>query len=111
MNTVEPPEVEAPSTWPEDVETQPLREGLQAVPCVQPGPPPPPPQNTFGLPPGTPGTAVGPEQLMQQKMQQYMQQGATPEQAQQAVQQEQAAQQQQQAAQGQPQQGGQQQAA
>lgn len=62
------------------------------------GPPPPPPQNTFGLPPGTPGTAVGPEQLMQQKMQQYMQQGATPEQAQQMVQQEQAAQQQQQQA-------------
>jgi hypothetical protein len=27
------------------------------------GPPPPLPQNTFGLPPGTPGSAIGPEQM------------------------------------------------
>lgn len=27
------------------------------------GPPPPLPTNTFGLPPGTPGTAIGPEQM------------------------------------------------
>lgn len=65
------------------------------------GPPPPLPQNTFGLPPGTPGTAVGPEQLMQQQMQSFIQQGYTPQQAQQMVQQ----QQQQQAAQQQQQQG------
>ncbi len=63
------------------------------------GPPPPLPQNTFGLPPGTPGTAVGPEQLMQQQIQQLVQQGVPPEQAQQMVQQQQAAQQQQQQAQ------------
>lgn len=63
------------------------------------GPPPPLPQNTFGLPPGTPGTAVGPEQLMQQQVQQLMQQGVPPEQAQQMVQQQMAAQQQQQQAQ------------
>ncbi len=60
------------------------------------GPPPPLPQNTFGLPPGTPGTAVGPEQLMQQQVQQLVQQGVAPEQAQQMVQQQMAAQQQQQ---------------
>jgi hypothetical protein len=59
------------------------------------GPPPPMPQNTFGLPPGTPGTAIGPEQLMQQEMQGLVQQGVPPEQAQQMVQQKQAAQQQQ----------------
>lgn len=58
------------------------------------GPPPPLPQNTFGLPPGTPGTAIGPEQLQQQQMQQLMQQGMSPEQAQQAMQQQQAQQQQ-----------------
>lgn len=63
------------------------------------GPPPPPPQNTFGLPPGTPGTAVGPEQLMQQQIQQLVQQGVPPEQAQMMVQQQQQAQQQQQQAQ------------
>lgn len=63
------------------------------------GPPPPLPQNTFGLPPGTPGTAIGPEQLMQQQVQQLMQQGVPPEQAQQMVQQQMAAQQQQQQAQ------------
>ena len=72
------------------------------------GPPPPLPQNTFGLPPGTPGTAVGPEQLMQQQVQQLMQQGVPPDQAQQMVQQQMAAQQQQQQAaqqqQGEPQQ-------
>lgn len=68
------------------------------------GPPPPPPQNTFGLPPGTPGTAVGPEQLMQQKVQQYVQQGMDPRMAQMRVQQEMAQQQQQQQA-GQQQQG------
>lgn len=62
------------------------------------GPPPPPPQNTFGLPPGTPGTAVGPEQLMQQQIQQLVQQGIPPQQAQQMVQQQMAAQQQQQQA-------------
>ncbi len=74
------------------------------------GPPPPLPQNTFGLPPGTPGTAIGPEQLMQQQVQQLVQQGVPPEQAQQMVQQQQAAQQQQQQAQqGQQPQGGQQQ--
>lgn len=76
------------------------------------GPPPPLPQNTFGLPPGTPGTAIGPEQLMQQQIQQLVQQGMSPEQAQQMVQQQQAAQQQQQQAQqqggGQQQQGQQQ---
>lgn len=71
------------------------------------GPPPPLPQNTFGLPPGTPGTAVGPEQLMQQQVQQLMQQGVPPEQAQQMVQQQMAAQQQQQQAQQQGQQQGQ----
>ncbi len=71
------------------------------------GPPPPPPQNTFGLPPGTPGTAIGPEQLMQQKVQALVQQGMNPQMAQMQVQQEMAMQQQQQqqAAQGQ-QQGG-----
>ena len=58
------------------------------------GPPPPMPQNTFGLPSGTPGTAIGPEQLMQQEMQSLVQQGVPPEQAQQMVQQKQAAQQQ-----------------
>jgi hypothetical protein len=63
------------------------------------GPPPPMPQNTFGLPPGTPGTAIGPEQLMQQQIQQLVQQGMDPQQAQQVVQQQQAAQQQQQQAQ------------
>lgn len=63
------------------------------------GPPPPLPQNTFGLPPGTPGTAIGPEQLMQQQVQQLVQQGVPPEQAQQMVQQQMAAQQQQQQAQ------------
>jgi hypothetical protein len=63
------------------------------------GPPPPPPQNTFGLPPGTPGTAVGPEQLMQQQIQQLVQQGMDPQQAQMMVQQQQQAQQQQQQAQ------------
>lgn len=75
------------------------------------GPPPPPPQNTFGLPPGTPGTAIGPEQLMQQQVQQLVQQGVPPEQAQMMVQQQMAMQQQQQQAaqQGQgQQQGGQQ---
>lgn len=70
------------------------------------GPPPPLPQNTFGLPPGTPGTAIGPEQLMQQQIQQLVQQGVPPEQAQQMVQQQMQAQQQQQQ---QTQQGGQQQ--
>lgn len=70
------------------------------------GPPPPLPQNTFGLPPGTPGTAIGPEQMMQQQMQQLMQQGVPPDQAQVMVQQQMAAQQQQQQAQqGQQQQG------
>jgi hypothetical protein len=70
------------------------------------GPPPPLPQNTFGLPPGTPGTAVGPEQVMQQQMQSLMQQGMSPQQAQQQVQAQQQAQQaQQQAQQGQPQHG------
>lgn len=75
------------------------------------GPPPPLPQNTFGLPPGTPGTAIGPEQLMQQQMQQLMQQGYPPEQAQAMVQQQMQAQQQQQQAgqqQGSPQGGDQQ---
>lgn len=73
------------------------------------GPPPPPPQNTFGLPPGTPGTAIGPEQLMQQKVQALVQQGMDPRMAQMQVQQEMAMQQQQQqAAQGQQQGGGQQ---
>jgi hypothetical protein len=57
------------------------------------GPPPPLPKNTFGLPDGTPGTAVGPEQLMQQQMQSFMQQGYSPQQAQQMVQQQQQAQQ------------------
>jgi hypothetical protein len=57
------------------------------------GPPPPLPQNTFGLPPGTPGTAIGPEQLQQRQMQQLIQQGHTPEQAQQVLQQQQAQQQ------------------
>jgi hypothetical protein len=57
------------------------------------GPPPPLPQNTFGLPPGTPGTAIGPEQVMQQQIQSLVQQGYTPEQAQQMVQQQQQAQQ------------------
>lgn len=74
------------------------------------GPPPPLPQNTFGLPPGTPGTAIGPEQLMQQQIQQLVQQGVPPQQAQQMVQQQMAMQkQQQQAQQGQQQAGGQQQ--
>lgn len=70
------------------------------------GPPPPLPQNTFGLPPGTPGTAIGPEQLMQQRIQQMVQQGYPPDQAQMMVQQqmqaEQQAQQQQQQAQQKP---------
>jgi hypothetical protein len=57
------------------------------------GPPPPLPQNTFGLPPGTPGTAIGPEQVMQQQIQSLVQQGYPPEQAQQMVQQQQQAQQ------------------
>lgn len=66
------------------------------------GPPPPLPQNTFGLPPGTPGTAIGPEQLMQQQVQQLMQQGVPPEQAQMMVKQQMQGQQQaQQAQQGQ----------
>lgn len=81
--------------------------GFQKIARTLLGPPPPLPQNTFGLPPGTPGTAVGPEQLMQQQMQQLIQQGYSPEQAQQMVaqqQQQQAAQQQ--AQQGQQQQGG-----
>lgn len=69
------------------------------------GPRPPPPRNTFGLPPGTPGTAIGPEQLMQQQVQQLVQQGMDPQQAQMMVQQNMAAQQQQQQAQ--QQQGGQ----
>lgn len=70
------------------------------------GPPPPLPQNTFGLPPGTPGTAIGPEQLMQQQVQQLVQQGIQPQQAQAMVQQQMAQQQaQQQAQQGQQQQG------
>lgn len=62
------------------------------------GPPPPLPQNTFGLPPGTPGTAIGPEQLMMQQIQQLVEQGVDPMQAQQMVQQQMAAQQQQQQA-------------
>jgi hypothetical protein len=78
--------------------------GFQKIARTLLGPPPPLPQNTFGLPPGTPGTAVGPEQLMQQQMQQLMQQGYTPEQAQQQVAQQQQAQQAQQQ-QGQQQQG------
>jgi hypothetical protein len=69
------------------------------------GPPPPLPQNTFGLPPGTPGTAIGPEQLMQQMAQANMQQGMDPQMAMQAAQQQMAAQQQQAQQQGQ-QQGG-----
>jgi hypothetical protein len=74
------------------------------------GPPPPLPQNTFGLPPGTPGTAIGPEQQMQQIAQGFMQQGMDPQSAMQAAQQQMAGQQQQQQAQqqgGQPQQGAQ----
>lgn len=63
------------------------------------GPRPPLPQNTFGLPPGTPGTAIGPEQLMQQQVQQLVQQGMDPQQAQAQVQQQMAMQQQQQQAQ------------
>lgn len=62
------------------------------------GPPPPAPQNTFGLPPGTPGTAIGPEQLMQQQVQQLVAQGVPPQQAQMMVQQQMQAQQQQQQA-------------
>jgi len=63
------------------------------------GPPPPLPQNTFGLPPGTPGTAIGPEQIMQQRVQAYVQQGMNPQQAQMQVQQEMQVEQQQQQAQ------------
>lgn len=86
-----------------------IARGMHKIARTLLGPPPPPPQNTFGLPPGTPGTAVGPEQLMQQKVQQYVQQGVDPQQAQMMVQQEMAAQQQQQqAAQQGQQQGGQQ---
>jgi hypothetical protein len=73
--------------------------GMQKFSRTLLGPPPPLPQNTFGLPPGTPGTAIGPEQLMQQQIQQLVQQGVPPQQAQQMVQQQQAAQQQQQQAQ------------
>lgn len=75
--------------------------GFKKVARTLLGPPPPLPQNTFGLPPGTPGTAIGPEQLMQQQVQQLMQQnpGMDPMQAQQMVQQQMAAQQQQQQAQ------------
>lgn len=83
-----------------------IARGMHKIARTLLGPPPPPPQNTFGLPPGTPGTAVGPEQLMQQKVQQYVQQGMDPQQAQAMVQQEMAAQQQQQQAQQQQQQGG-----
>jgi hypothetical protein len=81
-----------------------IRESLKArgfhkIARTRLGPPPPLPTNTFGLPDGTPGTAIGPEQLMQQQMQQLMQQGYSPEQAQQMVAQQQQAQQQQQQAQ------------
>lgn len=82
-----------------------IARGFKKMARVLLGPPPPLPQNTFGLPPGTPGTAIGPEQLMQQKVQQLMQQGVPPDQAQAMVQQEMAAQQQQQQAQQQQQQG------
>jgi hypothetical protein len=82
--------------------------GMHKIARTLLGPRPPLPQNTFGLPPGTPGTAIGPEQLMQQRVQALMQQnpGMPPEQAQQMVQQQMAAEQQQQQAQQQPQQGG-----
>jgi hypothetical protein len=73
-----------------------MARGMQKFARTLLGPPPPLPQNTFGLPPGTPGTAIGPEQLMQQQVQQLVQQGVPPEQAQQMVQQQMAAQQQQQ---------------
>ncbi len=82
-----------------------IARGMHKLARAYLGPPPPPPQNTFGLPPGTPGTAVGPEQLMQQKVQQLVQQGIDPQRAQMMVQQEMAMQQQQQQVQ---QQGGQQ---
>jgi len=72
--------------------------GMHKIARTLLGPPPPLPQNTFGLPPGTPGTAIGPEQLMQQKVQQYVQQGMPPQMAQMRVQQEMAMQQQQQQA-------------
>lgn len=75
-----------------------IARGMHKIARTLLGPPPPPPQNTFGLPPGTPGTAIGPEQLMQQKIQQLVAQGVPPQQAQQMVQQEMAMQQQQQQA-------------
>ena len=37
--------------------------GLHREARVLLGPPPPMPQNTFGLPPGTPNTAIGPEMM------------------------------------------------
>jgi hypothetical protein len=70
-----------------------IARGFQKMARTLLGPPPPLPENTFGLPPGTPNTAIGPEQLMQQQMQQLQQQGYSPEQAQQIMQQQQAEQQ------------------
>lgn len=85
-----------------------IARGMHKIARTLLGPPPPPPQNTFGLPPGTPGTAIGPEQLMQQKVQQLVQQGMDPRMAQMQVQQEMAMQQQQQQAAQQQEQGQQQ---
>ena len=86
-----------------------IARGMQKIARTLLGPPPPLPQNTFGLPPGTPGTAIGPEQLMQQRIQAYVQQGMNPQQAQMQVQQEMQVEQQQQQAQQQGQGQGQQQ--
>ena len=86
-----------------------IARGMYKIARTLLGPPPPLPQNTFGLPPGTPGTAIGPEQLMQQRVQELVQRGVDPRLAQMQVQQQMAAEQQAQQAQqqqGQQQQGG-----